>query len=88
MKLKQLKANQTEVEIRTTPKPLADFETTVTVFFSYQTPVACHVEGVGYFKTSKKWSVTTSRHINQWLRANDASYTTEVSQETLDGLVL
>jgi len=37
------------------------------IFISYETPVACFIAGQGYFKTSKKHSVTTSKHINQWL---------------------
>lgn len=35
------------------------------VLFSYQTPVACWINGQ-FYKTSKKWSVTTTRHINKW----------------------
>jgi len=56
MKLKTIARNMTEIE--------ADG---VRVLFSYQTPVACHIEGVGYFKTDKGWSPTTSRHIGKWL---------------------
>lgn len=44
-----------------------------TILFSYNTPVACHISVVsntsvtpGWYKTSKKWSKTTSKHINQW----------------------
>ena len=41
------------------------------ILFSYKTPVACLVlepENGGWhqYKTDKKWSVTTSRHINKW----------------------
>lgn len=37
------------------------------VLISYSTPVACYILGQGYFKTDKKWSVTTSKHINKWV---------------------
>ena len=43
----------------------------VTVLFSYDTPVACYHVTHGYLVTNKKWSVTTSKHSNNWL-ANDA----------------
>lgn len=63
-----------------------------TILFSYKTPVAFHELGVGYAKTSKHWSATTSRHINKWLKLNGydvkrGDYLREVDQETLDGLV-
>ena len=71
MKLRQIGSNQTEVVINNTiNKAFTDFATDYTVLFSYQTPVACHVAGVGFFKTTKKWSTTTSRHINKWLFEN------------------
>lgn len=54
------------------------------VLFSYKTPVAAFVFGQGYIRTSKKWSVTTSKHINKWLDGEKAQ---EVPQETLDTLV-
>lgn len=81
MKLNPIALNMTEVEIGNK-----------TVLFSYQTPVAYHEAGIGYAKTSRYWSATTSRHINKWLKLNgfDASRgdgLREVDQETLDGLV-
>lgn len=36
------------------------------VLVSYQTPVAARVHG-RYYRTSERYSVTTSRQINQWL---------------------
>ena len=63
MNLNPVAANQNEVE-------LADG---ITVFFSYKTPVAAHIPGEGYFKTDKFWSVTTSRHINQFVARNGGS---------------
>lgn len=54
------------------------------VLFSYKTPVAVHIEGVGYFKTEKKWSRTTSRHINAFLNGSEAQ---EKPQSFFDELV-
>lgn len=38
----------------------------VRVLFSYQTPVAAWINGE-YFKTDKKYSNTTTKHINKWV---------------------
>jgi hypothetical protein len=73
MKLNPIGQNQTEVNF-----------SDKTVFFSYKTPVAAFIPGTGYIKTSKKWSTTTSKHINQWLKGCIAS---EVDQSVLDSLV-
>jgi len=35
------------------------------VLFSYATPVATWKDGQ-FYKTDKKWSNTTTRHINKW----------------------
>jgi len=60
MNLVPIRENMTEVIINGS----------LTVLFSYRTPVACvWTNGQGsraLFKTSKKWSRTTSKHINQW----------------------
>lgn len=40
------------------------------VLISYQTPVAAKVNGK-FYKTSEHYSVTTSKHVNQWLRKNN-----------------
>lgn len=56
------------------------------VLFSYSTPVAACLagnRGVGFIRTSRKWSKTTSKHINQWLAGARA---TEVDQSILDNL--
>jgi len=55
-----------------------------TVLFSYETPVAAYTPTQGYVRTSKKWSVTTSRHINKWL---DGVTAEERPQEFLDSLI-
>jgi hypothetical protein len=43
------------------------------VLYSYSTPVAAYLQGVGYCRTDKRWSVTTSRHINKWLDGAEAA---------------
>lgn len=54
------------------------------VLFSYETPVAAKDIKTGeVFKTSKKWSVTTSKHISKWLAGEKAS---EKPQEFFDDL--
>ena len=57
-----------------------------TVLFSYETPVAAYTPTQGYVRTSKKWSVTTSKHINKWLRSQDAE-AEERSQAFFDSLI-
>lgn len=73
MKLTPLGSNRNEVELRNGLK----------VLFSYKTPVA-YKEGYQYYKTSTKWSRTTSRHIKQWLNGSSAI---EVPQEDIYNLV-
>lgn len=80
MRLNPIGSNMTEVEAGNK-----------TILFSYKTPVAFHEAGVGYAKTNKHWSVTTSRHINKWLKLSgyDAARgdgLREVPQEELDKL--
>ena len=52
------------------------------VLFSYETPVAAHCAG-GYVRTDRKYSVTTSKHITQWLDGADA---TTIPQAQIDEL--
>ena len=74
MKINKLGPNQTELELQDGK----------IVFFSYRTPVAALVPGRGWLKTRTKYSVTTSKHVNQWLKGLNV---TEVDQSELDGLV-
>ena len=62
MKLIPVAANQNEVEL----------ENGTTVFFSYKTPVAAHIPGQGYYRTEDYHSVTTSKHIGQFMKRNGA----------------
>ena len=73
MQLTPIASNMTEIETDD-----------ARILFSYRTPVAAYVFGVGYVKTDKWWSVTTSRHINKWI---DNCTVKEVSQTFLDKLV-
>ena len=63
MNLKSYGANQTEITLGNELK----------VFFSYETPVTAYDDLAGkYFRTSKFWSKTTSKHINNWLDGEPA----------------
>ena len=75
MKLTPIAANQTQLNLNDGTE----------VFFSYRTPVAAYLPTQGYIRTAKKWSVTTSRHINKWLKG--ITEVTEVPQEMLTELV-
>jgi len=73
MKLKVIAANQTVLE----------HAVWGSVFYSYNTPVAALVDGK-FYRTAKKWGVTTTRHINQWL---DGAKAEEKPQEYFDNLI-
>jgi len=72
MRLQPIASNMTQV----------DFSNGYQVLFSYKTPLACLSDN-GYYRTSKFWSVTTSRHINKWL---DGVLAKEQPQEFFDSL--
>lgn len=55
----------------------------VEVLYSYETPVALQSPTGAWFKTDRKWSATTSKHINKFL-PSDQGRVTLVSQDTLD----
>ena len=74
LQLKPLASNMTLLE---TPAHI--------VLFSYATPVASFDKGTYSFnRTAKKWSMTTSRHINKWL---DGAKATEQPQTYFDDLL-
>jgi len=54
------------------------------ILFSYKTPVAVRIGHNEYYRTSTKWSQTTSRHINKWL---DGVIATEKDQSYFDSLI-
>ena len=76
LKLKCHKANMTEVIIGK-----------ISFLFSYETPVAAHVEGKGFYRTSECHSNTTQRHINAWFAKEGASTWKEQPQEWFNGFI-
>jgi len=50
-----------------TNRTLLIFDDGSEVFFSYQTPVAGYSKKLGYIKTNRWYSSTTTRHINKYL---------------------
>lgn len=73
MKLNPIASNMTELTLLDGTK----------VLFSYKTPVAAQVNGT-YVRTAKKWSMTTSKHINKWL---DGVKAEEAEQSFFDTLI-
>ena len=53
------------------------------ILFSYETPVAALIAGKGYVRTATKYSVTTSKHINQWLDGVNAAIVPQVQIDAL-----
>ena len=77
MKIKQLASNMTELQSGDTR-----------ILFSYETPVAAYIVNQGLYRTSKKWSVTTSKHIGKWDMARWSDYPyQEQTQEWFDALL-
>lgn len=74
MHIKPIGSNQTEIS----------FNDGTRVLVSYSTPVAAFIPGKGYVKTSKRYSNTTTKHINKWLPTKDVP---TVSEEHLEALV-
>ena len=56
------------------------------VFFSYMVPVAAFIPGRGYVRTSRRWSVATTMHINAWLADKRAEEVEEVDQDVISNL--
>ena len=73
MKLRAIGSNKTELNINGN-----------TILFSYETPVAGY-DDQGAFRTATKYSVTTSKHINQYLGGKDTGRV--VDQSYIDNLV-
>ena len=70
MKVKSIGSNQIEVTKKNG-----------TFLISYETPLAALISGIGWIRTEKFWSVTTSKHINGWVEGAAK----KVPQEELDG---
>ena len=75
MTINPVGSNQTEVER----------DDGVIVLYSYRTPVAAFVPGNGGLCSSRKYSTTTSRHVNAALRRWGCSRTM-VDQSVIDQL--
>ena len=73
LQLKPIASNMTELTVGD-----------VTILFSYQTPVAGWDDG-GAFRTSKRYSVTTSKHINKYLGGKDIGR--KVEQDFIDEII-
>ncbi len=58
-----------------------------TVFFSYNTPVAVFIPWHGVLVSSAKYSMTTSRHINQQMKRWGTTKSFPASQEEINRYV-
>jgi len=83
MKLKQIGANQTEVQLNDGTQ----------IFFSYEQAVCVIIEAMHYGQnktrvcvTTQKYSQTTSRHINNWV-ADQSDIIQMVPQSEIDNFV-
>lgn len=54
-----------------------------TVFFSYKTPVVVVFDNGSVYRTNKKWSVTTSKHINKYLEGRKAELVEQAQIEKM-----
>lgn len=79
MKIKPIASNMTELLLNDGTQ----------VLFSYQTPVAVikRDQCLQTIQTSKKWSVTTSKHINKWFSMYGFAVFAYEDQEYFDNLV-
>ena len=87
MNLNPIKQNMNEV--------ISNGPNSSTILFSYKTPVAIvgfDLETKSYYeyKTAKRWSNTTSRHISTWFKSMDMNPLTVATkpQEYFDSLIM
>lgn len=60
----------------------------LTVFCSYSTPVAYYDQSIDVvYKTTEKFSATTTRHLKKWLESFYGTSVVDISQENLDSVV-
>jgi len=50
------------------------------ILFSYSTPVAALLPSGQYVRTEKKYSATTTRHVNKWLQGVSANVETRSAE--------
>ena len=51
---------------------------------SYLTLVAAYIPGLGFFKTTEKFSTTTTRHIGVWAKMNGYPLVTALPQADIE----
>ena len=73
--IKLIKHGNNETEVSNGKTPIES------IFFSYSIAVA-GIDDLGFFRTDKKYSTTTSKHINNWLRKNNAIDNCRVISQT------
>ena len=67
-------------------KTLITFPNGLELYYSYSTCVCCYSPLTKeFYRTSKKWSRTTTRHINEYLKGCEA---VEKSQDYFDNIAL
>lgn len=76
IKFKRVGSNMSEIEVGGSR-----------ILISYDTPVAAITPDGKGEKTDKKWSVTTSGHINKWFAANGITESEAKPQEYFDNLM-
>jgi len=79
MILKSIAKNQTELHY-----------SDKSILFSYETPVACYIltdSGRDFFKTTIKYSTTTTKHINQFISRHGGSEASEKPQEFFNDML-
>lgn len=84
MILRSIAKNQTEIQFQSGKYK-------ITVFFSYKTPVAVyifHPVSSYIIKTEKKYSTTTTRHINQFISKYPVDRIEINSQAVIDNILV
>ena len=81
-----------ELRSLATNRTLLIFNNGITeILFSYETPVAGYSNKLGFVKTNKWYSSTTTRHINKYIYDSHPNTLTfkckEVDQETINNLI-
>ena len=89
MKLKPIGSNMTTLTLNDGTEILFSYETPVAGYLSVEAldnhPFPQEVgNGCMFFRTAKKWSSTTTRHINKYLEGCTAAV---VSQDQIESLV-
>ena len=81
MKIKQIGSNQTLLIIGQRDEVLFSYETPVAGFTTKPIPGSEHG---GWYRTDKKYSVITSKHINKYLDGVNATF---IDQQTIEELI-